>query len=216
MLKEVCVENFTVIPEAAERGAARVELCDNLAVGGTTVSHGVAIQTIAYCHQNNIKVMSMIRPRGGNFIYNQAEIEMMKGDIAHLKQLGTDGVVFGALNESSWIDEEVMLILLEEAKGLEVTFHMAFDEIKPELQFDAITWLAEHGVTRILTHGGPAGSKIENNLPRLKELVDCSKGKLTILPGGGITDENLTHIVNELNVTEAHGTKIVGKLESKM
>ncbi|GHH97750.1 copper homeostasis protein CutC [Neobacillus kokaensis] len=212
MIKEVCVENFTIIPEAIERGASRVELCDNLAVGGTTVSHGVAVKTIEYCHKNNIKVMAIVRPRGGNFIYNQTEIEMMKEDIVHLKQLGTDGVVFGALNERGWIDEETMLTLLQASKGLDVTFHMAFDEIKPELQFDAITWLANHGVQRILTHGGPAGTNIGNNLPRLKELVNFATGKLIILPGGGITDQNVKAIASELNVTEAHGTKIVGEL----
>ena len=78
MLKEVCVENFTKVPEAIEKGARRVELCDNLAVGGTTVSPGVARVTLDYCRSRNVKVMSMIRPRGGDFVYNVDEIEIMK------------------------------------------------------------------------------------------------------------------------------------------
>lgn len=212
MLKEVCVENFTVIPEAIERGAGRVELCDNLAVGGTTVSHGVAKQTIDYCRRKNVKVMSMVRPRGGHFLYNNVEIAMMQQDIAHLKELGTDGVVFGCLTDSGWIDEEAMLPLLQVAEGLEVVFHMAFDQIRPEAQLDAITWLAEHGVTRILTHGGSSHTKIEDNLERLKELIRFAGDKITIMPGGGITDQNLPHIVRVLGVTEVHGTKIVGEL----
>lgn len=215
MLKEVCVENFTVIPKAIKHGAGRVELCDNLAVGGTTVSHGVAVQTIQYCHSKNVKVMAMVRPRGGNFVFTKLEIEMMRQDIAHFKQLGTDGVVFGCLNESGWIDEEAMLTLLQAAEGLDVTFHMAFDQLKTESQFAAITWLAEHGVKRILTHGGPGNTSIENNLPRLKELIHFANDKIIILPGGGITEINLNHVAAVLKVNEAHGTKIVGQLEKR-
>lgn len=210
MLKEACVENFTIVPEVIANGAGRIELCDNLTVGGTTVSHGVAIVTINYCHSKNVKVMSMIRPRGGNFIYSKEEIEMMKQDLVHLQELGTDGVVFGCLNDAGWIDEAVMLALLDLAKGLEVTFHMAFDQISPENQFKAIDWLASHGVSRILTHGGPPNTKIEDNLGRLKEYIEYADSRIVILPGGGINTKNLDLITSELNVGEAHGTKIVG------
>lgn len=210
MIKEVVVENFTVISDVIDRGANRIELCDNLSVGGTTVSHGVAVEAINYCHAKKVPVMAMIRPRGGNFIYSNEEIEMMKKDIIHLKELGTDGVVFGCLTESGWIDESAMLSLLPLAKDLEVIFHMAFDQITPENQLKAIDWLIEHHVDRILTHGGPEGSKIEDNLDRLKEYVEYASGRITILPGGGITDKNYHHITTELNVGEVHGTKLVG------
>ncbi|WP_413300915.1 copper homeostasis protein CutC [Bacillus sp. 1P10SD] len=213
MLKEVCVENFTWVPRAIERGGNRIELCDNLSVGGTTVSHGVAVKTITYCHLHHTKVMILVRPRGGNFIYSQEEIEIMHNDIVHLKELGTDGVVIGCLNRSGWIDEKPMLQLLESAKGLDVTFHMAFDHVIPEYQLDAIDWLAEHGVNRILTHGGPSSSSIEDNLSRLKEYVDYAKDKITIMPGGGITDRNLNFITSKLKISEVHGTKIVGQLD---
>ncbi|MDN3020021.1 copper homeostasis protein CutC [Paenibacillus sp. BSR1-1] len=215
MIKEVCVENFTLVPEAIERGASRIELCDNLAVGGTTVSHGVAARTIKYCHSKNIKVMSIIRPRGGNFVYNKMEIDIMHEDIVHLKHLGTDGVVMGCLEESGWIDERNMHTLLQAASGLDITFHMAFDQIKPKYQLDAINWLAGHGVQRILTHGGPSDTAIENNLTRLKEYVNFAGGRIIILPGGGITDRNLEAIISKVNVREVHGTKIVGELGSK-
>ena len=209
MLKEVCVENFTNIPELIANGAGRIELCDNLKVGGTTVSHGVAVVTINYCHGKNIKVMTMIRPRGGDFIYSKVEIEMMKRDLVHLKELGTDGVVLGCLNDTGWIDEEAMIILLDLAKGLEVTFHMAFDQISPGNQFKAIDWLVKHGVNRILTHGGPLDIKIEDNLVRLREYIDYADGRIIILPGGGITNKNLHLITSSLNIREVHGTKIV-------
>jgi len=210
MLKEACVENFTAVPEVIAKGACRIELCDNLAVGGTTVSPGVAAVTINYCHSQNVPVMSMVRPRGGHFIYSNVEMEMMKRDIDHLKQLGTDGIVIGCLTETDWIDEAAMITFLELSEGMEVTFHMAFDQIKPEQQFKAIDWLAEHGIQRILTHGGPASTKIENNLLRLKQYVDYADGRIIILPGGGITEKNLADIATVLNIREAHGTKIVG------
>lgn len=210
MLKEACVENFTRVPEVIDKGAQRIELCDNLEVGGTTVSYGVAVKTITYCQSRNVKVMAMIRSRGGNFVYNKDEIEIMQMDIAQLKEAGTDGVVFGCLTDSDWIDEEAMLTLLDAAKGMEVVFHMAFDQIKPENQLKAIDWLAANGVKRILTHGGPGSSAIENNLSRLKEYLDYAADRITILPGGGITSENLTSISNKINITEGHGTKIVG------
>lgn len=212
MLKEVCVENFTKVPAAILRGGNRIELCDNLSVGGTTVSHGVALKTILYCHDRHIKVMTIIRPRGGDFSYKSEEIEMMQNDIAHFKQLGTDGVVIGCLDQSSWIDEDAMLLLLESAKGLDITFHMAFDQINSEYQFDAIDWLAAHGINRILTHGGSANTPIESNLERLKQYVDYAGERIIIMPGGGITDKNLKNIAIKLGIREVHGTKIVGNI----
>lgn len=209
MLKEVCVENFTKVPEAIEKGARRVELCDNLAVGGTTVSPGVARVTLDYCRSRNVKVMSMIRPRGGDFVYNVDEIEIMKQDIIHLKELRTDGVVFGCLTQDGWIDEEAMIMLLEAATGLEVVFHMAFDAITAESQLKAIDWLAEHGVHRILTHGGPSDTKIEDNVDRLKAYITHANGRIAILPGGGVTSRNVESITSSLGVLEAHGTRIV-------
>ena len=209
MLKEVCVENFTKVPEAIEKGARRVELCDNLAVGGTTVSPGVAQVTLDYCRSRNVKVMSMIRPGGGDFVYTVDEIEIMKRDIIHLKEIGTDGVVFGCLTQDGWIDEEAMVTLLEVASGLEVVFQMAFDAITAESQLKAIDWLVEHGVHRILTHGGSSDTKIEDNVDRLKAYVEHANGRIAILPGGGVTSRNLEDITSSLGVTEAHGTRIV-------
>ena len=84
-----------------------------------------------------------------------------------------------------------------------------FDSIPEERQFEAIDWLAAHGVDRILTHGGPADQTIEEHFPRLKELIDYADGRLIILPGGGVTAANAAHVAKELNVSEVHGTKIV-------
>ncbi|MGX7419508.1 copper homeostasis protein CutC [Carnobacterium gallinarum] len=210
LLKEVCVENFTNIPAALARGANRVELCDNLTVGGTTVSTGVMEETMHYCSEKSIPVMAIIRPRGGNFVFHDTELKIMRTDLIEAKKLGVDGVVLGCLTSDNWIDEDAMEELLEIAAGLQITFHMAFDAIPEAKQFAAIDWLVEHSVQRILTHGGTSEEPIETHLPHLKKLVDYAGKRIIILPGGGIHSENAEFIATELGVNEVHGTKIVG------
>lgn len=209
LIKEFCAENFTDIPQAITAGVQRIELCDNLSVGGTTVSTGVLTETIHYCHEHNVSVMAIMRPRGGNFIYHDTELKITEADILNAKNLGVDGVVLGCLTSSGKLDEEALDILLDAAGGLQVTFHMAFDELAEKEQFDAIDWLISRGVTRILTHGGAAGTPIEDNFIRLKQLIDYSGDRITILPGGGVTSENAELVAETLGVTEVHGTKIV-------
>lgn len=209
IIKEFCAENFTQIPKAIAAGANRIELCDNLTVGGTTVSKGVMVETLAYCNEKQVPVMTIIRPRGGNFIYNDTEVKMMETDIYEAKQLGADGIVIGCLNESDWIDEEAMLILLEAAQGLQVTFHMAFDMMSRDDQFRAIDWLSDHGVERILTHGGPTHTPIEHHLEYINDLISYANNRITLLPGGGVSYENLDSVASFLKAKEVHGTRIV-------
>lgn len=209
LLKEFCAENFTSIPKAITNGAQRIELCDNLSVGGTTVSVGVMEETIRYCHEKNVPVMAIIRPRGGDFYYNDIEINMMETDIIEAKKMAVDGVVIGALTEDNELDTEALERLMEVAEGLQVTFHMAFDVIPKEKQPAAMDWLIAHGVTRILTHGGPSNLPIEENLTHLKELVKYANGRIIILPGGKITTENAESVAESLGVKEVHGTKVV-------
>lgn len=209
MIKEFCAENFTDIPAAIKAGAGRIELCDNLAVGGTTPSLGVIEETLAYANEKHVPVMTMIRPRGGNFIYNDLELKIMETDLIHAKNAGTDGVVFGCLTEDNEVDEEALEILLGNSIGLQTTFHMAFDAIPKKKQFETIDWFVKLGIDRILSHGGPLSQPIEESLSHLKELIDYADGRITIFPGGGITYKNLDKIVQTLGVKEAHGTKIV-------
>lgn len=209
MIKEFCAENYTQLPHAIANGAGRIELCDNLAVGGTTPSTGVIEEALSYAGEKGIPVMTMIRPRGGDFIYNDIELRMMHTDLIEAKKLGTDGVVFGCLTPNNWLDEDALEMLIDNAEGLQITFHMAFDAIPKEHQLEAIDWLAEHGVTRILTHGGKAETPITENLDYLKELVEYAGDRIGILPGGGITHENAREVATALDVTEVHGTKIV-------
>ena len=206
---EFCAENSTLVERAIGLGATRVELCDNLAVGGTTPSYGVIKETVRLAHSRGVLVMVMIRPRGGSFEHDGRELAIMETDIAVADELGADGVVFGCLRDG-WLGERENRRLLERARGMEVTFHMAFDDI-PTMgdRLRAIEWLADHGVRRILTHGGVAGTSIEDNLSVLRAYVEYAAGRIGILPGGGVTHENMHHIGTALGVHEAHGTQIV-------
>ena len=125
MIKEFCAENYTDIPKAIQAGAGRIELCDNLAAGGTTPSMGVIEEVLAYAGEKHVPVMTMIRPRGGNFVYNDIELKIMENDLIHAKNAGTDGVVFGCLTEDNEVDEEALEMLLGNSEGVLTTFHMA-------------------------------------------------------------------------------------------
>lgn len=209
MIKEFCAENYTNIPKAIQAGAGRIELCDNLAVGGTTPSLGVIEEALAYASEKHVPVMTMIRPRSGDFVYNDIELKIMENDLIHAKNAGTDGVVFGCLTADNEVDEEALEMLVGNSQGLLTTFHMAFDELSKEEQFKTIDWFVQLGIDRILTHGGPLTTSIEENLPHLQELVDYAAGRIIILPGGGITPANAENIAATLGVNELHGTKIV-------
>lgn len=221
MLYEFCAENVELVPAAIAAGAGRIELCDNLAVGGTTPSAGVISAAVSYAHEHAAQVMCMIRPRGGDFHYSQDELRIMEMDLALAISAGVDGIVLGCLKPHSggWALDDLTLGSLvmsaayaaEECKRepVQMTFHMAFDQLSPEAQLDAIDTLAECGIARILTHGGPAGSRIEDNLEHLTQLIEYAGDRLKILPGGGITYENRASIAQALGVDELHGTRIV-------
>ena len=216
LTKEFCAENMELAPAAVAAGATRIELCDNLAVGGTTPSYGVIRAAVAHARETGTDVMCMVRPRGGSFEHTPSEAQMMRDDLIMAKSLGVTGVVFGCLRDGS-LDKELTSELVRlahedtpEAPGrVAVTFHMAFDALAPEDQLPAIDWLAEQGVERILTHGGAAGTPIAENLDRLRAYIDCAAGRIIILPGGGITWENAEDVAAALGVSEVHGTKIV-------
>ncbi|AUI72793.1 copper homeostasis protein CutC [Companilactobacillus alimentarius] len=209
MFKEVAVENFTNIPLAVSKGANRIELNDNLAVGGTTVSLGVLQETTKYLQEKSIPVVEMIRPRGGNFVYNDLEIKMMEADLFQAQKLGVDAVAFGALTNDGAIDEDAMEQLIAASSGMQVVFHMAFDALAEENKKGTIDWLIDHDVDRILTHGGPLTTPINETLDNIKKYIDYADDRITILPGGGINYQNCDMIAEKLNIKEVHGTKVI-------
>lgn len=209
IIKEVAVENFTQIPEAIANGATRIELNDNLAVGGTTVSRGVLEEAAKYLGEKQVPLVAMIRPRAGNFVYNDLELKIMEHDLFTAQQLGVDAVTFGALTSGGELDEEAMELLIAASGGMQVVLHMAFDMIKPELQRASLDWLVEHEVTRVLTHGGALDQPIERTIPHLREIIEWTGSAIEVLPGGGINYQNYQQLLEQLPVKQLHGTKLV-------
>ncbi|MDR2465705.1 MAG: copper homeostasis protein CutC [Streptococcaceae bacterium] len=214
MIKEFCAENFTDISKAIDAGASRIELCDNLAVGGTTPSIAVIEESTRLAHEKNSRLFAMIRPRGGDFVYNDIELKIMETDLLEAVKREVDGVVIGALTKENWIDVEALQTLMMGTQGVDVTFHMAFDEIPVDRQFEAIDLLVEYGVTRILTHGGNLKEPIHVHYQHLKELVEYAEGKLEVLIGGGVTHENFEEVLASTGAREVHGTKIVKMIKN--
>lgn len=210
MIKEAVVENFEQIINAVNQGAHRIELCDHLAVGGTTPSYGLVKLAVEYCHPLNVQVAVMIRPRGGDFVYNLFEREVMREDIIALSELNVDFFVFGALNKSSDLDIPTMQQLRQTASNIPCVMHMAFDHIPIRQQLKAMDALIDMNFIRILTHGSnDAHSNIMDNLNQLGRLLRHSKGNIEIMPGGGLNKDNVNELLAVIPFKEVHGTKIV-------
>jgi copper homeostasis protein len=202
MIKEACIENFTDALAAQASGASRIELCENLAVGGTTPSYG----TIKACIERlNIPAFVMIRPRGGDFCYSDQELEIMKTDIANCKKLGVPAVVFGLLTSDGRIDEEHTRQLISLARPMQVTFHKAFDELNDP--FEGLRTLIRLGADRILTSGTKETASEGAGI--LNQLIERAGGRITIVAAGKITKENLPELSRIIHTTEFHGKKIV-------
>ena len=209
MIYEFCAENVTLLEKAMQAGARRIELCDNLAVGGTTPSYGVTKAAVELTANYDTTIMTMIRPRGGDFVYNDLEIDIMLEDIRLTAQAGSQGVVFGVLTADKKLDKPNLEKLIAASKGMEIVFHMAFDELSDEDQLEAIDWLSQAGVTRILTRAGVSGDSLEKRFAHYHRILEHAKGKIEILPGGGIDLDNRQTFINQLGVTQLHGTKVV-------
>ena len=209
MIYEFCAENVTLLEKAMEAGARRIELCDKLAVGGTTPSYGVTKAAVELAANYDTTIMTMIRPRGGDFVYNDLEIDIMLEDIRLTAQAGSQGVVFGVLTADKKLDKPNLEKLIAASKGMEIVFHMAFDELSYEDQLEAIDWLSQAGVTRILTRAGVSGDSLEKRFAHYHRILEHAKGKIEILPGGGIDLDNRQTFIDQLGVTQLHGTKVV-------
>ncbi len=209
MIYEFCAENVTLLEKAMQAGARRIELCDNLAVGGTTPSYGVTKAAVELAANYDTTIMTMIRPRGGDFVYTDLEIAIMLEDIRLTAQAGSQGVVFGALTADKKLDKPNLEKLIAASKGMEIVFHMAFDELSDEDQLEAIDWLSQAGITRILTRAGVSGDSLEKRFAHYHRILEQAKGKIEILPGGGIDLDNRQTFIEQLGVTQLHGTKVV-------
>ena len=209
MIYEFCAENLTLLEKAMQAGARRIELCDNLAVGGTTPSYGVTKAAVELAANYDTTIMTMIRPRGGDFVYTDLEIAIMLEDIRLTAQAESQGVVFGTLTADKKLDKPNIEKLIAASKGMEIVFHMAFDELSDEDQLEAIDWLSQAGVTRILTRAGVSGDSLDKRFAHYHRILGHAADKIEILPGGGIDLDNRQTFIDQLGVTQLHGTKVV-------
>ncbi|MCJ1969668.1 copper homeostasis protein CutC [Lactococcus carnosus] len=207
LIREFCAENFTDIPRVTAAGVERIELCDNLAQGGTTPSYGVIKETADYLSERKTTFATMIRPRGGDFVYHSIEVRIMETDILKALEAGTNELVFGALTPENELDIDVLETLMIASQGLPVTFHMAFDAIPYDQQKAALDTLVELGFDKILMHGDSLDKSV--NTDHIAELVKYASGRIQILTGGGVSAETAQAIADLTGSQYVHGTKII-------
>ena len=189
---EVCANGVESCIAAQEGGADRVELCAGIPEGGTTPSYGEI--KIARRVLTTTRLHVIIRPRGGDFLYSPLELERMAAE------LGTDGVVFGCLRPDGNLDTEANTMLMQHAKGMSVTFHRAFDRCAHPHK--ALEELISQGFDRILT-SGQQPTALEGT-PLLKELHEQAKGRIILLAGCGVNEQNIATIAQATNIHEFH------------
>jgi copper homeostasis protein len=197
ILVEICVSDVESAIAAEAGGADRVELCDNLAVGGTTPSAGTIAEA---CRWLSIPVHVLIRPRGGDFAYSERELAIMRHDIDVAKALGAAGVVLGVLKDDATIDAGQTAALVALARPLSVTFHRAFDQTRDLPQ--ALQTLIALGVDRVLTSGGRPTAL--EGIDTIVDLVHRAGSQIAVMAGGGLDVEKLPRIIHQNGPREVH------------
>lgn len=199
MVLEIAVFNIASALAAEKAGADRLELCENPQEGGTTPSYG----TLKMVKEKvSIPVFPIIRPRGGDFLYTDAEFEVMKQDVQLCKELGFPGVVIGCLRADASIDKERTSQLVAIATGMEVTFHRAFDRTKNP--YTSLEDIIDTGCRRVLTSGQVPN--VANAIPLINELIRQADNRIIILQGSGVRSTNLLQLVNETRAQEYHSS----------
>jgi copper homeostasis protein len=215
-LIEIATSDFLTTKSAVEGGADRIELCANLAEGGTTPSYA----HIKKCREAfEIALFPIIRPRGGDFLYTKDEFEIMKNDIKLCKELGCEGIVIGLLNMDGTIDMTRTSELIKLAYPLEVTFHRAFDRCKDP--FIALEELIEIGCQRILTSGQEPSVASQESIVNsiafelISELNKKADDRIIIMPGSGVRKDNIKILAEKTGCIEFHSS-LRGKTKSSM
>lgn len=199
MILEVCTGSIESVLAARTGGAQRVELCSALAEGGVTPSVGLMREARKV---EGIKLNVLIRPRGGDFLYTEEEVLIMEADVLAAREIGADGVVIGALTKYGDVDVAVCQRLVTAAGDMSVTFHRAFDMVRDPRQ--ALEDVIALGCDRILTSGMMPTA--EEGVDNLRALVKAAKGRIVIMPGSGVSPENVAYIINRVVTTEIHAS----------
>jgi len=196
---ELCAETIDACLAAREGGAHRIELCSGLSEGGITPSHGLILDAV---ERSGLPVHVLVRPRGGDFVYSASEVDVMRRDILHAKELGAAGAVFGMLRPDGRVDVEGARALVELARPLEVTFHRAFDTT-PSLP-QALGDVIATGADRLLTSGGQPD--VVAGAAALAELVRLAGDRIDIAVGGGLRLQNGATVARATRAKHFHGS----------
>jgi copper homeostasis protein len=196
---EVCAEDLDSCVAAREGGADRIELCCALIDGGLTPSHALISAAIA---QSGLPIYTILRPRGGDFVYSDAEFALMQEDLEHARSLGVSGFVAGVLRPDGTVDGNRMRLLVEQATPLEMTFHRAFD-VAGNLEH-ALEDVIATGCRRLLTSGGAAD--VYTGAETLRRLGERADGRIAIAVGGGLRLETATEVARVTRASQFHGS----------
>lgn len=208
MLLEICANSIESAIAAEKGGADRIELCANLSEGGTTPSYG----QIKWCVENlQLEVWPLIRPRGGDFLYTEAEFECILEDISFCKQIGCHGVVAGILDKDGNVDEIRCRQIIATASPMPVAFHRAFD-MSRNLE-ESLETIIALGFVRILTSGGKANAAIGAN--EIAQLIIQADDRIEMMPGAGVNSDNLLEIA-KITGAKCFHTTAKAKFASKM
>ncbi|MBM4194211.1 MAG: copper homeostasis protein CutC [Gemmatimonadetes bacterium] len=207
VLVEAAVDTFAGALAAQDAKVQRIELCGPLLDGGTTPSAGVIARC---CEKLLVSVNVLVRPRAGDFVYTDDEIEIMKKDMVVAKELGVDGFAVGALTKDGDVDAAHMAELIAVATPLRVVFHRAFDQVVD--QDEALELLVSLQVNGILTSGGARTAA--EGVARIKALVDRADRRIRVIAAGSITRANARQIVAATGVTAIHGRAFEGLAEA--
>ncbi len=199
VILEIAVFSVEAALSAIAAGADRIEFCENPGEGGTTPSYG-SLATLKKLTTKD--VFPIIRPRGGDFLYTDAEYECIKADILIAKELGYPGVVTGLLNVDGSVDIKRTAALVALAAPMEVTFHRAFDRCNDP--FQGLEDIITAGCKRILTSGQVPNA--HDAMTLLSQLVDKANGRIIIMPGSGVRSNNIKEIIDVTKATEIHSS----------
>ncbi len=207
MLLEICCGSIDDAIQAERGGADRVELCSALFLGGLTPSLGTVLEAKA---RLKIPIIVMVRPRGGGFCYTEAEFATMERDTRLAIEQGAAGVVFGILNADGSVDLQRTRQIRELIGGRQAVFHRAFD-VTPD-PFRALDQLVDLGITRILTSGQQ--NTVGEGAELISRLIEYARGRLEIMPGGGILPYQIEDVIARTGCTQIHLTAFRAQQDS--
>ncbi len=197
---EIACFNLESALTAANAGADRIELCEDYSLGGITPSEEIIIEARK---KISVPIYVMIRPRGGDFVYTESELELMKAQVIFCREKRMDGVVFGILDKQNNIDKFRCKELVNLSKRMPITFHRAFDQAQNS--FRALEDIIDCGFSRILTSGREASAT--DGAMLISQLVEKAGNRIIIMPGGGVRSENISELI-KTKAKEFHSAAI--------